>query len=321
MSDTSPSPRQVVCLGSAVLDRVRDGGAARDLAGGAALNVAVGIQRLGVSTTLLGVVSDDPAGRALTELLDTEGVQVLDAGGGRATSVVESRRTGGTVDYRFSSEVPSGLLALGEEHLGIVADAPVVVMSAMRVGNGPVLDRLVETLGSAAGYRLYDPNPRVRGDDDLDAHRREVLALSAVCDLVKLAREDIELLFPEPAPDVVASMLDRGVRAVLVTDGPLGASLTTAGFSLSVDAAIRSEDVVDPMGAGDATIAATAVSLLATGWPQTDLAWVPVLNAAMRAAALACRAIGGAASMPSASMMHIEHVAGSMATSAADGAP
>ena len=54
MQETSPS---VVVIGDALIDEIRDGTGVRELVGGAALNVAVGLRRLGVPTTLIAMVA------------------------------------------------------------------------------------------------------------------------------------------------------------------------------------------------------------------------------------------------------------------------
>ncbi len=292
---------RVLSVGSAVLDRVVIDGATTDHPGGAALNVAVGIRRLGLPTTLLAAIADDEPGRRLLERLGAEGVEVEDAGDGRPTTIAESRRRDGGVEYRFSSPVPSGLLAFAPEHLAAIRAADAVAMSAMRTGDR--LGALVEALSAASGLRLYDPNPRPRTPEDLRDHLAELEAIAPVVDLVKVARDDLELFFAEDAREAAEALLRRGARALLVTDGPRGAALLAPGIRVTAPSAIAAEDVVDPLGAGDATLVAAAVRLTRDGLPTSAAAWQAVLDEAMRAAAIACATQGGAESLPDAAAL------------------
>ena len=52
----------VVVIGDALIDELRDDTGVKEFVGGAALNVAVGLSRLGVPTTLIAMVGDDEAG-------------------------------------------------------------------------------------------------------------------------------------------------------------------------------------------------------------------------------------------------------------------
>ena len=50
---------RVVVIGDELIDEIRDEHGTRDVVGGAALNVAVGLSRLGVPSTLVAMVADD----------------------------------------------------------------------------------------------------------------------------------------------------------------------------------------------------------------------------------------------------------------------
>ncbi|WP_242868700.1 PfkB family carbohydrate kinase, partial [Microbacterium oxydans] len=58
MSNVTSAAGSVVVIGDALIDEIRDDAGVRELVGGAALNVAVGLRRLGVDTTLVAMVGD-----------------------------------------------------------------------------------------------------------------------------------------------------------------------------------------------------------------------------------------------------------------------
>ena len=66
---------RVVVVGDALIDELRDNAGVREFVGGAALNVAVGLARLGVPTTLLAMVGDDSAGAHIRSYLVDFGVE------------------------------------------------------------------------------------------------------------------------------------------------------------------------------------------------------------------------------------------------------
>ena len=292
----------LLSLGSAVLDRLvddrPDGLQYVDMVGGAALNVALTTRRLGIPTVLAAAVADDAAGQTIREFLRSENVALIDAGSGRPTTIAESRRDGPTMQYRFNSSVPSGLLSIDADITARIRRAPVVVMSALRAGNGTDLSRLASALAGTTGICIYDPNPRSRGPEDIFAHRHEADVISPLNDIVKLAREDIELLYGGAPEDVTMRLIEQGVHAVVVTDGPRGASLVTENCAVTFASLIAAEDVVDSLGAGDAALGAIAARLYSNGWPSDQQMWRSVMEFAMEAAAVACRSAGGTASVP-----------------------
>ena len=154
----------LLSLGSAVLDRLvddrPDGLQYVDMVGGAALNVALTARRLGIPTVLAAAVADNSAGQTIREFLRSENVALIDAGRGRPTTIAESRRDGPTMQYRFNSSVPSGLLSIDADIIARIRRAPVVVMSALRAGNGTDLvgsrPRSREPLASASTIRTPD---------------------------------------------------------------------------------------------------------------------------------------------------------------------
>jgi len=68
---------RVVVIGDALIDELRDDSGVREFVGGAALNVAVGLTRLGVPTTLIAMLGDDEAGAHIRAYLTDYGVELL----------------------------------------------------------------------------------------------------------------------------------------------------------------------------------------------------------------------------------------------------
>lgn len=274
----------VVVLGSALIDVAR--GERRP--GGAALNVAIDLVRLGGEAVLVAPVSRDPAGVELAAWLTENGVALVRAHGPHHETVVaEAISVGGTVRYRFSSDIPSGCLGVDGRVLDLVRGAEAVALSALRFRTTSDRDALITALASVP--TVYDPNPRARDAEDARAHRADVEALAPVCDLLKIGEDDLGILWPGVKPEhVIARLRDLGARAVLVTLGRDGARLHADNTRMTVPAhrAVGSE--IYPVGAGDATTAAM------TRWMTVrDLGTPAIMRAAlddaMAVAALVCR--------------------------------
>ena len=69
----------VVVVGDALIDELRDERGVREFVGGAALNVAVGLSRLGHSAALIAMVGDDADGARVRTYLSTFGVTLIAA--------------------------------------------------------------------------------------------------------------------------------------------------------------------------------------------------------------------------------------------------
>jgi fructokinase len=86
---------------------------------------------------------------------------------------------------------------------------------------------------------------------------------------------------------------------VLATAGPRGASIRTAtGVEARVPIAQLPGDVIDTMGAGDATLASVISSILTGRLPANADDWTAVLERAMLIAAATCRSEGALLRVP-----------------------
>ena len=160
---------------------------------------------------------------------------------------------------------------------------------------------LAEQLRAAGVQISYDPNFRLLMDERYDATLRRMTALA---DVVKVSEEDLEGLFrTKDLEAAFATLRSFNPHATyLFTKGARGASLHIGGDHWTV-AAPRIQ-VVDTVGAGDASMAALAWSMLKRPQctPQDHLRF------AVCAGAAAC--LGAGASPPSVAL--IESLAASL---------
>jgi fructokinase len=298
--------RYAVVLGEALIDLLDgkcDGAPVyRQVIGGAPLNVAVGVARLGGAVEFAGSLGDDALAERIRQFLRTAGV------GDRAlttvpapTTLAVATFTGAEPDFRFYGDPPSyGLLDAAGLDAGLIADAAVLYCGSIALLCEPTLAAARQAWANTTGLRVFDPNVRPRLLPDrraLTAYRDVVAGFAATADLVKLSAADAEVLYDGADPGVAAGLLhDLGAGAVVVTRGAAGALVSAGGEALMIDA--PKVAAVDATGAGDSVMGALIAELLDTGLPIDAVGWAQRVGFALRVAGLVCESPGGAVSMP-----------------------
>lgn len=259
---TSETPA-VLVIGEALMDITTTPGGTVETPGGGPANVALGLARRGVETTLLTSIGRDQRGRVIAAHLEESGVGVLpESVHDRPTSTARATLDdSGAARYEFDIawDIPAEL----------PMQPPAVIHTGSLAALLPPGADAVRTVLAAHPDAIvtFDPNIRaslIGAADGARASFEEVARRSAV---VKLSDEDAAFLYPALSEDaVIAAILALGPRLVAVTRGGKGAVLATARDRVEV-AAPRVE-VVDTIGAGDTFMA----SLLAESAVRTGAA-------------------------------------------------
>ncbi len=288
----------IVVAGEALVDVFVDAdGDSSETPGGSPLNVAVGLARLEVPTTLITQVGHDERGGLVVQHVTHSGAEIVavPSSSGRTSVANAHLDVTGAASYDFDlvwdlprQELPP-CLALHVGSLGTL----------LHPGRGSVLD-LVEQACARDTFVSYDANVRESFVDDRDRVRQEVLTLGARCNLVKLSDEDAVVLDPASDPDDFARTLLRGTRTqvVVLTRGPQGASAFVEGGE--VVGRPRPVEVIDTVGAGDAFMAATLAQLWdldafrrpGPGLPALEEDLARLLRGAIDVAAITCERRG-----------------------------
>lgn len=288
---TDTSSRSAVVIGDALIDEIRDEAGIRELVGGAALNVAVGLRRLGVPTTLIAMVGDDAAGEHIREYLDDHGVTLIaePAPHGSSRAIVQ-RSAGGEPEYVFNEAAQRRSIRYSDAARRAIADSDLVAISCFPFDVPAEVDALADAVGDA---RLaIDPNPRSGMLSDREEFVRGFERLAAAAEIVKVGADDATLLYDGDLDALRARLRGLGVRAVLATAGSEGAVIETDAATISAPIATLPGPIVDTVGAGDATLAAVAAGLVGAR-PEAAEEWQALLHRAMDIAAATCRAEGG----------------------------
>ncbi|GAA3236280.1 carbohydrate kinase [Actinocorallia longicatena] len=252
---------RVVVFGESLVDLMGtpDGRTFRAEPGGSPANVAVGLGRLGVPTTLVTGLGDDAFGR-LVEARLTSSAVTLD--------VQPAPFTGVAVVSLDAAGVPSYDFALSWEPLAPVlpGDARVLHTGSVTAG-APPGGRVVEAAIAAArpdSMVTYDPNIRPALLGDRDSERRRVERQVALSDVVKASEEDLAWLYPGADPVRTArAWQESGPALVVLTRGAEGcAAVTHDGVTARAALTVR---VADTVGAGDAFMSGLLWGLAAAG--------------------------------------------------------
>jgi fructokinase len=304
--------RNALVLGEALIDLLdTEQGAERvyrPAVGGAPLNVAVGIARLGsevddLQVEFLGSLGDDALSERIMGFLagtgvNTRGVITV----GAPTALAVTTFDGAEPSFRFYGQPPSyGLFGPADLDRAAVAGAGVFYCGSISLLCEPVLAAARRAWATPGPLRAYDPNVRPDLLTDPAALRAVAEEFATTADLVKLSAADASLLYPGEGLQRVARRLrDLGAGAVVLTLGSEGA-LVTAGPKTDLDPLVVRAPVVravDATGAGDSVMAALLFRLLVDGVPADLAGWGERLTFATRVAGLVCESPGGAVSMP-----------------------
>ncbi|MEU4564089.1 carbohydrate kinase [Actinoplanes sp. NPDC023936] len=284
----------------------------RQAIGGAPLNVAVAVSRLGGDVEFAGSLGTDVLGDRIAALLAEAGV------GGRGirrvavpTTLAVTTFEGAEPTFTFYGEPPSyALLGPGDLDLGRVARADVLYAGSICLLREPFRSAARAAWDVAGPVKVFDPNVRptlLPDDAAVDALRELVEEFFATADLVKLSSADALVLYREPDPAAAAErILALGAGAVVVTCGSKGAHVATAASEASASEASAGGvmlpapkvSAVDATGAGDSVMGALISRLLAEGRPASRDDWERHVRFALGVAGLVCERQGGATAMP-----------------------
>jgi fructokinase len=271
----------------------------REFVGGAALNVAVGLTRLGVPATLVAMVGDDEAGSHIRSYLADFGVGLIASPSPLGTArAVSTRSGGGEPVYVFNEASQQRRIRFGGAERAAMTDAALVAVSCFAFDDEEQTAELADAVAATGTPLAIDPNPRLGMLHDKDRFVRGFEALATGAALVKVGEDDATLLYGEHVDALRARLIDLGVGAVLATEGAAGATLESDGVVVTRPISHLPGRIVDTMGAGDAAFAAVVEALIDR--EPTGETWAEVLKLAMDVAAATCRFEGALLRTPAA---------------------
>lgn len=269
--------------------------------GGAALNLAVGLARLGNKSALAARIGLDMNGFRLARYLRDEQVALLRSPSADHTGIALSQRINGEPVYTFNDAMYRRRILFTDVIVNAVRSAHAVAVNSFAFDNPEQVAQLVSSVQDRQGLFLVDPNPRPNLINDLAIYKQGFESAARHADIIKLSDEDVALLYGAHAgiDEVAVHLAGDLTQALLFTQGAKGAALFVNGErQLHVDIWQDATPIVDTMGAGDATLASMIDWITNNGLPQCDDGWRRCLERAMRIAAATCRSHGGGLKIP-----------------------
>ena len=274
----------IVVAGEALMDLVITADGVTATPGGAPYNVARACGRLGSPTLLATCLSEDRFGTVLRRGLADAAVadDLLQFTDRPTTLAVAQLDEEGAADYRFYTEETSAPQLtpgpLPDRCLALITGGLALVLEPMA--------RDVERLVTAARIGVLvviDVNVRPAAIHDRDPYVDRVRRVLGRADVVKVSHDDLAYLFPgSSVEEAAAALLHDGAKLVLATAGGDETTIITPAGALDVP--VRSVDVVDTIGAGDAFTAGFVTKWLQLGAAPSELSEPPCVLPAVRAA-------------------------------------
>jgi len=239
---------------------------------GAELNVATGLARLGLKVSWVSRVGNDSFGQFVLDTLKKEGIET-------AGVTIDDRYPTG---FQLKSKVTDGTDPIVEyfrkgsaaSHLSVEDFNPIWftaarhlhlsgVAAALSASSYALLDHAAGAMKAAGKTLSFDPNlrPVLWKSEAEMVEKLNHLAFQA--DWVLPGVKEGLILTGENTPEGIADFyLNRGVKAVILKTGADGAWYKTADGEQGAVAAVKVENVVDTVGAGDGFAVGVVSALL-----------------------------------------------------------
>jgi fructokinase len=260
---------KILCFGEILWDRLPSG----SKPGGAPMNVALHLQRFGLSPWFASRVGDDEAGRELIAFLKENQIKtgLVQKGKTLPTSeVIVSLDESGNATYKICEPVAWDNIALTQKLAERSESAGIMVFGSLAARNEITRHTLLNLLNTAA-FRIFDVNLRPPYD-----HQETVEILLSRSDFAKMNEHELSVLAKwlkltwydeKSAMTKIAEHF--GLSGVCVTRGEKGAALLLGGdYSEHPGYKVTVKDTV---GSGDAFLAALIFAFTQNKMPYESL--------------------------------------------------
>ncbi len=268
--------------------------------GGAPLNVAVGLARLGNTVEYLTKLSDDPFGRGLKEFLESEGVgtsHVVVESKGRTTLAFVSLGEDGKPDFAFYREGASDTKLTMDEVRVNPSEVVLYHFGSISLLDPPSSETFLKLFEMFSGRvpTSFDPNVRPSLIKNKEDYIRSLEAVLEKADVLKLSEEDMVYIFGDVDLIRFVRRYGRENKATFLTLGERGSVVFCCGKVFEHSAVVVG-NVVDTTGCGDAYMAGVIHVLASKGLDKASVS--EALELASVVAGIVATRFGAANSMP-----------------------
>jgi fructokinase len=283
----------VICMGELLIDFVpteagvtlAEADAFKKAPGGAPANVAVGLARLGVSSSFMGKVGDDDFGHFLAQTLCENGVDttpLVFSAEARTALAFVSLTAGGERDFMFYRHPSADMLfEPGEVRGESFEGARIFHYGSISLIGEPSRSATLHAIRRAreAGCLIsYDPNLRLPLWPSEEEARAGLMKGWEYAQVIKASAEEVTFLTGEAdVEEGVRRLWHPDLKLVAITEGAEGCRYTTGKASGRLPG--FAVEVADTTGAGDGFVAGLLAALIANPALWED---IPALEEALR---------------------------------------
>ncbi|WP_028297100.1 carbohydrate kinase family protein [Olivibacter sitiensis] len=246
--------KKVVCFGEILWDMLPSG----PKAGGAPMNVAYHLRRLGIKSEMISRVGEDEMGRRLTDRLQdmglsTEYIQIDKEH--HTSEVIATIGTDNEVSYDIIAPVAWDFIEYEDRFAKLVSEADILVYGSLVARNATTRDTLYRLVDQAK-MRLFDVNLRpphyTRETLEYLLHRSEIVKLNI--NEMRIISGWLGNITGDEAVGVALIQQEYGIKEIVLTKGGDGASYYIQNEQHSMKA--YPVTVKDTVGSGDSFLAA-----------------------------------------------------------------
>lgn len=291
-------------------DRTGDAIFARK-AGGAPLNLLATVSKYGGRSAFIGKVGDDMFGRFLRDCLadcNIPDIGLVTDPIHNTTLAFVSLSESGDRDFSFCRRFGADIfLEKSDVNPEIIKNSKIFHFGSLSLTDSPARETTEYALGIAkqAGCIItYDPNYREPLWDSREQAVKMMKKHLDKVDILKISKEELAMLFgPENERSTADLLISSGMTAILVTDGPNGASVYTKDGFASLPAAGAA--TVDTTAAGDIFFGSFLAQFIEDGAKLSSLTSekaAAYLKKAIYISGKSTEHYGGVASIPDANI-------------------
>lgn len=288
MNTTNEQKKTVVCYGEVLWDIFPT----KTKPGGAPMNVAYHLRKLGIDSRMISRVGNDESGKKLLKLLTewnipTENCQVDEVY--ETGKVIATVLPGNEMSYSIAAPVAWDYITPETENDTLVSNADAFVFGSLVTRNETSRETLYQLIEKAK-FNVFDINLRQ------PHYSPEIIEyLLGKCNLLKLNESELEIISTWFANETleeqsaVRFLQDKFcIDEVIVTKGGEGASYYTKTASYSFPAFVVT--VKDTCGSGDSFLAAFLAKKLENQTPEASMIYATGLGAFVASHEGACPA-------------------------------
>lgn len=228
--------------------------------GGAPCNVLAMLNKLGHSTAFIGKVGTDMHGRRLASVVAQAGIDITgllqDPNFDTTLAFVALNEEGDRDFSFFRKHGADAMLTKQEVNASLIQQAKIFHFGSLSLTNEPVREATqyaVEVAQQAGCLISFDPNLRIPLWENLQLAKQQILWGCAQCQILKLAKEEMEFITGQQTMQQGANYLFAAYPALqllFITDGKNGAAAFSREAAHSCPAYMQVA-TIDTTGAGD----------------------------------------------------------------------